>query len=84
MFWGLLGYSHDQTSLENIVFFFFFFFLFFLVLGLIWINPRQIQHFMRICLTLFFIWEGLHVSSKSRIFARPQQAYVICFGAALS
>ena len=67
MFWGLLGYSHDQTSLENIGsfvflfflvflffgFFCFLFFLFFLVLGLIWINPRQIQHIMRICLTLF-------------------------------
>ena len=52
MFWGLLGYSHDQTSLENIVFFVVVF-LIFLVLGLIWINPRQIQHFMRICLTFF-------------------------------
>ena len=31
MFWGLLGYSHDQTSLENIVFFVFLFFLVFLV-----------------------------------------------------
>ena len=44
MFLGLLGYSHDQTSLENIVFFgffgvfVFFVFLFFLLFFGYWIN----------------------------------------------
>ena len=38
VFFGLFGFFG---------FFVFFVFFVFLVLGLIWINPRQIQHFMR-------------------------------------